>query len=196
MYSYRTYLVAVGFILLSSTSRAFATHCSSQLAFTFFVPHDHMTADQSTSNRGMMALPWEHPSSPRPFGGQKRYLSSQMVSDSDEHGPPATKRQRQEPRRKYRPGFNSYLKILLDEKIMSRFHNLTLQVRDHLENGKSSAGDEETKGSSSNSRSDKKNGTDSRPRLRIRPRPSTSLHMTFFIGGEVLCELPAEALAQ
>jgi hypothetical protein len=34
------------------------------------------------------------------------------------------------------------------------------------------------------------------PRLRIKPRPSSSLRMTFFFGGETVCELPAEALPE
>jgi hypothetical protein len=60
-------------------------------------------------------------------------------------------------------------------------------AQDHPGNNK------ETKSGSSNSKSDKQDGTDSRPRLRIKPRPSTSLH--FFVE-EALCELPAEALTQ
>jgi hypothetical protein len=143
-----------------------------------------MATEFLSKDRNKMAFPWERPSSPRPFRKQKRYISSQMVKDAKEYGPPpATKRQRQ-----------SYLKVLLGEHKMTRFHNLTLQVRDHLD--KSSSSDYEKTKISSSSPSDNQDGTDSRPRLRIKPRSLTSLHMTFFFGGVALCKVPAEALTE
>jgi hypothetical protein len=195
---YRPYPAAMVILLLCTTSiRAFANHCSSQLAFAFSMSHDPMATDHGSKDIKKMSLICERPSSPGTFAGQKRHLSLQMISDANEDGPPATKRQRQEPPREHRPGLNSYLKVLLDESTMNRFHNLTLQVQDHLD--KSSLGDiEKTKSSSSssNSPSDNQDGTDLRPRLRIKPRPPTSLHMTFCFGGKALCELPAEALTE
>jgi hypothetical protein len=176
---YRPYPAAVVFLLLFTASRAFANHCSSHLAF---VLQDCMLKD-----RNRMALPWERPSSPRLFRGQKRYPSSQMVKDAKEYGPPpATKRQRQ-----------SYLKVLLGKHKMTRFHNLALQVRDHLDKSSSSGDNEKTKSmSSSSSPSDNQDEIESRPRLRIKPRSLTSLHMTFFFGGVALCKVPAEALTE
>jgi 2'-5' RNA ligase len=80
------------------------------------------------------------------------------------------------------PGLNSYLKVVLDDATLDKLHDITANFKTRFE---------ELLG-----QPQEKNGTGSRTRrpLRIKPRPRMSLHMTFYFGGEVLTELPAEEL--
>ena len=117
-------------------------------------------------------------------------------------------RPQQRHRRINRPGFNSYLKVLLDEATLQLLRAKTLELQAMLEkslnesvadkailepNDKAcasgaldSAGDEiPASGKSPESRS-----------LSIKPRSLESLHMTFFFGGEVLCDLSPEELIE
>jgi len=149
------------------------------------------------------------------------------------------RRPRPPPRRKYRPGFNSYLKVVLDGASLGRLRRLAIEVRDRVaddqeqreeeeeeegataqtKNNSSSGvtsaggnndgtvrteedqlwGDSDNERNNNNKRSNNSsngNRKKSPPVLKVKPRSEDSLHMTFFFGGEVLCELPAEELVE
>ena len=119
-----------------------------------------------------------------------------------------------------RPGFNSYLKVILDDTTMDRMHGVALKIQskvgslqgdiDKSENAslegdirdqKNDAQGRDiptssvvpTRKQESKSPSKKFNTKKQQP-LRFKPRSRASLHMTFFFGGETLCELPVEEL--
>lgn len=132
--------------------------------------------------------------------------------------------QRRRPRKKkaYRPGFNSYLKVLLDESTLQLLRQTTLDVQkmfhdDESDDDKNAEKDEadnvtqqqqpqQQQARSSSLPNDVETGEDAHlvdaaeknsrppPPLRIKPRSLNSLHMTLFFGGEVLCELSQEEL--
>jgi 2'-5' RNA ligase len=101
------------------------------------------------------------------------------------------------PRRRYRPGFNSYLKVMMDQSTMNTLHNMTLEVKDWLQKQEQQQ----------HQQPDKRHGDDNsltidasgketvaRLGLRLKPRSVTSLHLTLLFGGEVLGEIPPEEL--
>jgi len=113
---------------------------------------------------------------------------------ADSADPPTTK----EPawKRKNTPGLNSYLKVVLDDDTLNRLHNLTSQVKTEFEQQQQQSQNQREKLEDAvrNASSDSRNNN--KRTLRIRPRSLKSLHMTFFFGGEVLCELPADELSE
>jgi len=117
----------------------------------------------------------------------------------------------QKKRRRNRPGFNSYLKVLLDDSTLQLLRNTTLDIQKMIEKG----GDEQEQAATPaksntevstvddqvinlvlypSSDGNRKPSPPSPPPLRLKPRSLNSLHMTFFFGGEVLCELSPEDL--
>lgn len=120
---------------------------------------------------------------------------------------------RKQPRRQNRPGCNSYLKVVLDSATLSRLHQMTIDIREHfyesineqeiqadelpVVNSESYA--EAPSGQSNSVRegdaNDQKPPNGSKRPLAIKARSMDSLHMTFFFGGETLCGLPSNELA-
>ena len=127
-------------------------------------------------------------------------------------------------RRVNRPGFNSYLKVVLDDNTIKRLHEMTLKISELVkaevstfavaqgnENTLDKADDQEcskeetgyadqskcndSKQEAKNSQKRQKKGQE-RNSLIVKPRSEASLHMTFFFGGETLCELPASELTE
>lgn len=117
-------------------------------------------------------------------------------------------------RRVNRPGFNSYLKVDLDDDTIERLRGLAEDVQRWVgEMGESSAGAgldspphvpigdgasvplPPANRGAANSRD---NDVPLRPKqkrpLSFRPRSRESLHLTLFFGGETLCKLPREEL--
>lgn len=156
-------------------------------------------------------------------------MSSSNVPQSPQPGPaddnvlPPTQQSSSTPRRRYRPGFNSYLKVLLDETTVSTLHEATLELQQFVAN----LNQQDTTASSTSVRDDNddqqrtakmsddpnslqeppSSGTvrrDDEPTgarashkpLRIKPRSLQSLHCTLLFGGEVLGEIPADELVQ
>ena len=115
----------------------------------------------------------------------------------------APRRNKKEQRRKNRPGFNSYLKVLLDQSTMRMLQTTILDIRQKVqesneketgvEGGEERTSKEET-AEETNVSSNQPQRNKSRPLLRIKPRSLESLHMTLFFGGETLCELSPEEL--
>ena len=87
------------------------------------------------------------------------------------------------PRRPYRPGFNSYLKVTVDDATIQTLHQSTLEIRDWLESQQIK--EQETESTEAQAPA---------PGLRVKPRSATSLHLTLLFGGEVLGEIPANEL--
>jgi len=118
--------------------------------------------------------------------------------------------QQQPPRRKKnRPGFNSYLKVLLDGSTMQLLRQTTLDVQrmlhesdKHDTDEAGNVADEQQITRSNSSLNSERTAVapiviaenNKLPSLRINPRSLNSLHMTFFFGGEILCELSREEL--
>ena len=94
--------------------------------------------------------------------------------------------------RRNRPGCNSYLKIVLDERMMAVLHRSTRVLKNVFweEAERSNASAPTAKAFMNRS---SRGGQAPRP-LSIHPRSLDSLHMTFFFGGEVLTSLSAEEL--
>ncbi|CAB9523260.1 expressed unknown protein [Seminavis robusta] len=132
------------------------------------------------------------------------------------------------PKRKpNRPGFNSYLKVLLDDATMDRLFDVATRIQKKVqdlqnqtdesdEENKSEAAafetatskekvepkikedpsaeeKQESKAAAGQSPGPEKKQRKKRP-LSFKARSRASLHMTFFFGGENLCELPKEEL--
>ena len=127
-------------------------------------------------------------------------------------------------RKPNRPGFNSYLKVILDDATMDRLHGIATLIQTKVQALPGVAGDSATTLPEKATQDDNNNNTailrnqgDDSPQpqqqqqdpppqkkpdkkksqpLRFKPRSRASLHMTFFFGGEALCELPAEELEE
>ena len=113
--------------------------------------------------------------------------------------PTQSKRKRGKPKRRpNRPGFNSYLKVVLDDESLSKLRSMTLNIQDQVM--KNNEQKEETTLQTLPETTPRiSDQTGSQPAkkqrpLTIKPRSAESLHMTFFFGGEVLCDIPAEEL--
>jgi 2'-5' RNA ligase len=140
------------------------------------------------------------------------------------------KRQRRPPKRKNRPGFNSYLKVILDERTVETLHSMIEDIRtnfearlaeelgpeeptpsnDGAENSNERRNDAGTAANNADSQTDPNTVESSnndqtrntaaskaqkkKKRVKVKPRKLESLHMTFFFGGETLCQLPEEEL--
>jgi len=114
-------------------------------------------------------------------------------------------RNKKEQRRKNRPGFNSYLKVLLDHSTMQLLQTTILDIRQKVqesneketgvvEGGEERTNKEETAEETNVNLNQPQQRNEPRPLLRIKPRSLESLHMTLFFGGEILCELSPEEL--
>jgi 2'-5' RNA ligase len=147
----------------------------------------------------------------------KRQASSQEEPCKDDRIQPATKRQKQQeqqqqPKRQTRvnrPGYNSYLKVLLDENAMEHLHGYAVEIQkrldtmekhnDMLQSTRNVLMSRESSSPNDDSGKDEQGLwqpiTAKRTKiLRFKPRKKESLHMTFFFGGETLCEIPAPEL--
>lgn len=106
--------------------------------------------------------------------------------------------------RKNRPGFNSYLKVVLDDKTLQRLNQDTVRIAESVklqqqsqraiietaEAAKQASNDNiDSSGTASNI----KTRSNKRP-LAIKLRSLQSLHVTLFFGGETLCHLPENEL--
>ena len=154
-----------------------------------------------------------------------RMLSSMTTDQPDKNDSSSQLQQPQPPpKRRYRPGYNSYLKVLLEDTIVTSLYEATLELRDYCVvnastastafiNASSSAelgGDETTPGISSTNEyeidADTATEGDSSSSLsqplqggggiKLKPRSLTSLHLTLLFGGEVWGELSAPELEQ
>jgi hypothetical protein len=112
-------------------------------------------------------------------------------------------------KRKYRPGHNSYLKVVLDDDMLDRLHGAVLRIRDRVHQldvatPVAQGSMEEIALSSSNASNDngatcsddKTAGANPPPMVSVKPRSRGSLHMTLFFGGEVLGQLSKEELEE
>ena len=156
---------------------------------------------------------------------------------------PKNRKQTKPTRKPNRPGYNSYLKVILDDESLERLHNIsvsiqrrvedsqkdefqeeaaqndkdqTTNVKDETYDGKeepqtdaeqdNTAMNMETKSytaaetqrtSDQNNKDNNKESSKMKKKpVKYKPRSRASLHMTFFFGGEALCELPAEELVE
>lgn len=100
-----------------------------------------------------------------------------------------------------RPGFNSYLKVILDDTSMNILHQMSLNIQNEVQQraGNSSEANLESLAEKveqavpDTAPQSLSRGKDSAP-LKYRPRARISLHMTLFFGGETLCTLPKDEL--
>jgi len=118
-------------------------------------------------------------------------------------------------RRPYRPGFNSYLKVMLDETTMDRMHRIAQNIQTKIQSiqlsktndidndtadGKSSRSckkdDNSDKNKSHRQKAARKSKSKSRRALRFKPKSRNSLHLTLFFGGEILSALPGHELQE
>jgi 2'-5' RNA ligase len=116
-------------------------------------------------------------------------------------------------RKPNRPGFNSYLKVLLDDCTMDRLHSIAGKVQEKVQglqnerkidestsdpNLSDIAGDKSQEKQETNAKRDEeqaqRKATRKQQPLKFKARSRASLHMTFFFGGEVLTALPAAEL--
>jgi 2'-5' RNA ligase len=87
----------------------------------------------------------------------------------------------------HRPGYNSYLKVDLEEQSMQSLFDLSLTIKAQLEEAYHIENSIRSK--------EVKNGRiQVTPLFHIKPRSLESLHMTLFFGGESISALPAEDL--
>lgn len=121
-----------------------------------------------------------------------------------EQKPPAAAK-----RRPNRPGFNSYLKVMLDDTTMDRLHGVAKRIQtlvqeldkketkvdvDDSNNAKSKESPDEPQSTNEKDQEVKPKKKKGKKPPNFKPRSRASLHMTFFFGGEYLCELPQEEL--
>ena len=121
---------------------------------------------------------------------QSKKDASRFCNGKDNSTPPV---------RKNRPGFNSYLKVMLDEKTMGILHEMAVQVKNQIQESTDEQGKEEEVEKTMEQdtlESPKQDGKTSKKKkvLRFKPRSRASLHMTLFFGGETICELPQNEL--
>ena len=115
--------------------------------------------------------------------------------------PPTEQQQQQRLRRiKNRPGYNSYLKVLLDDHTIDTLHSYSIQIQKRLQqqnnnnniNQNQEENNNEEKESSQVKEEQKQQSN--KKRVQFKPRSKQSLHMTLFFGGETLCEIPDSEL--
>ena len=112
-------------------------------------------------------------------------------------------------KRRNRPGFNSYLKVLLDEFTLDTLHQMSLEVqikldeRQRLEELQQLHHQQEPELAKQQyqtpaveDETQEKSSKIPPKRLKFKPRSRESLHMTLFFGGETICELPADELQE
>ena len=92
-------------------------------------------------------------------------------------------------RKPNRPGMNSYLKVLLDDATMDRLHGISKSIQTKVQALPVATASDDTNQENQQSKA-KRN----QQPLRFKARSRASLHMTFFFGGEALCELPVHEL--
>lgn len=125
-----------------------------------------------------------------------------------------------QPRRVNRPGYNTYLKVDLDDKTMDLLHMMALAVKTKIESTTNVSSsqqdgtkeddvvgavkDEEVRDNENNNINNNKNEKRTKRRstrgdhdvIRFKPRSRNSLHMTLFFGGETVCSLPENELIE
>jgi 2'-5' RNA ligase len=110
-------------------------------------------------------------------------------------------------RRVNRPGFNSYLKVLLDDKTMDILYEMAVQVQARIQesmeeqeqkeaNRTTSEDIEKTEKDPPQQQQQKQSKASKRKLIRFKPRSRVSFHMTLFFGGEIICELPPNELLE
>ena len=104
-------------------------------------------------------------------------------------------------RRPYRPGYNSYLKVDLEDSFVDRIYSMALDVQNaiaaqHQEPSHQDVHSDMNGIIIEDGQNTPKKQTEHQPEktLRFKPRSRRSLHMTLFFGGEVLGEIPAHEL--
>jgi 2'-5' RNA ligase len=122
--------------------------------------------------------------------------SSSHVTAGDDHDE-GTKKQRGNVVQSQRRPINSYLKVVLDDDTMDRLYGIAVKLQNDLRNREK---DDYTMDGPQgvlevNVQNDEQMPSATRKRhLKFRSRSRTSLHMTLFFGGEVLCALPPSEL--
>lgn len=144
---------------------------------------------------------------------KRRIHLDNSASGDDKHRPQARAPKKQKPQRKkraYRPGFNSYLKVVLDDATIDRLYGYSLEIQKRIadqtvakeqssEDRQSAVSTEKSPlipspTESANPEQPVSKPQDQRKLLRFKPRSRQSLHMTLFFAGEVLCEIPKDEL--
>lgn len=169
----------------------------------------------------VLAMNWE-PLPPREGFSRERRRKARMEAEtmppqsdtadnySRANGPKhRSQNTRQKKRKPNRPGFNSYLKVILDDKSMDQLHKVAQKIQSKVRNmqpnfadqpaaDEDESQDEKTEHDHGNGDSLCEQGFKNKEKkaqpLRFIPRSRASLHMTLFFGGEALCELPADEL--
>ncbi|KAG7341991.1 hypothetical protein IV203_007083 [Nitzschia inconspicua] len=133
-------------------------------------------------------------------------------SSSDSHPSRVTEERQQ--RRKNRPGYNSYLKVLLDNTTIDRLHECAITIQKRISDLQKEEGDPsmELKAATETISTESPLPvlpTSSEPEreemadvhelaipkpTRFKPRSKSSLHMTLLFAGESLCEVPRAEL--
>ena len=170
-----------------------------------------ISSDKPPNESGNDEVSTTQPKKARRGGNKGRKFKNNKHQQTSESKDP-TKKKRQN-----RPGFNSYLKVLLDDGTMDRLYKMALEVQTQLarhqqqqeeqrdrQNCVNQFGGVEANGNSTvvdsvNSQDATMEGEDRTPRrsaLKFKPRSRESLHMTLFFGGETLCELPSHELQE
>eukprot|EP00977_Amphora_coffeiformis_P004250 scaffold896_cov172-Amphora_coffeaeformis.AAC.17 len=146
------------------------------------------------------------------FRGLARMSTTDQHATDNSSCPPS----QPPPKRRYRPGYNSYLKVLLEDTIVTALYEATLELRDycvmaHASTTTATASSAQHEGGETTHRDgsttdhvDDNVATTGRGSLpspqgggiKLKPRSLTSLHLTLLFGGEVWGEIPAEELEQ
>ena len=171
-----------------------------------------MTSEQQ---RGMSRRPHE----PNDWNGDSPAQNSDCNTVNDR----SQKRSRRQKRPPNRPGRNSYLKVVLDDRTIDILHQMSLQIQSKIHEPSMrataslpSANPPKIEGQPQNTESSPKlsesatipvlpivqspisSSNSSREQnisgLSYKPRSRDSLHMTLFFGGETICALPPEEL--
>jgi 2'-5' RNA ligase len=118
---------------------------------------------------------------------EKHFPATSSVPSKRRKKESSNHNQRQQ-RRNYRPGYNSYLKVQLDDHTITTLHSYAVQIQNRLQ------GLEEGATAADSSVPDVPQPQQQKNNLKFKPRSKQSLHMTLFFGGETLCEIPAMEL--
>lgn len=152
-----------------------------------------------TISHSRSRMDWE-PLPPRGAASHRKHRRySARAEDAEPQKPPL--------RRRNRPGYNSYLKINIDNETLVQLHGLTVDIRNRWQAQVESnsndmtteTGDDELQKRETTNNNNNSSGQEPPPKrpktpLTIRPRSVASLHLTFFFGKETLPEIPADEL--
>ena len=129
----------------------------------------------------------------------RRFLQHAFMStDSNQQQPTShvvsneqgAKQPSDEVAKKRRRPHNSYLKIVLDDDTMNRLHGFAVKLQNDIQ----SKLQKDMQITSNNDEETEVETPTTKKGLKFRSRSRTSLHLTLFFGGEVLCELPPDEL--